>query len=596
MSFARPVRSSNRRESRLGDSATRYSRHASRTLRWALPALVYVGLSAGPGFADPQANAPVLFTDVTTQAGIDFVETIGDDDMTNIVESAGVGCGFLDYDGDGWLDIYLVNGCWMKGLSDPKLNPQEREKLAAATDRLYRNRGDGTFEDVTRQAGLARYSYGMGMIAADYDGDGDTDLYVTNYGPNSLFRNNGDGTFTDIAASAGVDDSHFSVGAAFLDYNGDGRLDLYVGNYVEYDPDYQLYYAPDGFPGPLAYAGQQDRLFRGNVDGTFTDVTGESGISVDPIGRAMGVGAFDYNRDGHMDIFVSNDAMENFLFRNTGRGTFENEAWLLGVAFGQNGEATAAMGVEIADYDGDSLLDVFVPDMTFTCLYRGVGAQGFEDRAARSGLSPVMGQYVSWGGVFADFNLDGALDLFISNGDVHHLEPQEDVVFVGDGRGGFTDVSETAGGYMKQKFVGRGVAGGDFDNDGDVDVLITNLNDRPVLLRNDTPHGTNHWLLVDLIGDGPNRDAIGATVTVRAGGRSRTALRRSGGGYLSQHDLRLHFGVGENERIEALEVVWPDGVRQAIKNVPTDQLLTVRQHVKAGKDVGREEGRAEAHR
>jgi hypothetical protein len=301
----------------------------------------------------------------------------------------------------------------------------------------------------------------------------------------------------------------------------------------------------------------------------------------------MGIGAFDFDRDGQTDIFVSNDAMENFLFRNTGNGTFSNEAWDLGVAFGENGEATAAMGVEIADFDGDSFLDVFVPDMTFTCLYRGIGRHGFEDHAARSGIAPVMGQYVGWGGVFADFNLDAKLDLFISNGDVHHLEPHEDVVFVGDGRGRFTDVSETAGDYMKSKHVGRGVVGGDFDNDGDIDLVVTNLNDRPVLLRNDTPR-RGHWLIVDLIGNGPNRDAIGAVVTVRVGGRTQTRLRRSGGGYLSQHDLRLHFGLGEFERIESLEIVWPDGTLQSRKAVRGDQVVTIRQQAEGGKVASRE--------
>ncbi len=574
-------------------NASTAPRGVSAPRRWAQLAVwvaVIVSFAVRPGYAESKETAPIVFTDVTTRAGIDSIETIGDDEMTNIVESAGAGCGFLDYDNDGWLDIYLVSGYWQKGLSDPKLDPQKRAKLASATDRLYRNRGDGTFEDVTRKAGLARPAYGMGVIAADYDGDGDKDLYVTNYGPNFLYRNNGNGTFTDVAVSAGVDSPGFSVGAAFFDYNNDGRLDLYVGHYVEYDPEYQFFYAPDGFPGPLAYTGQQDRLFRGKPDGTFTDVTTASGIVVDPIGRAMGVGAFDYNRDGHIDLFVSNDAMENFLFRNTGDGTFVNEAWEMGVALGENGEATAAMGVEIADYDGDSLLDVFVPDMTFTCLYRGVSKQGFEDRAGRSGLSPVMGQYVGWGGVFADFNLDGALDLFISNGDVHHLEPHEDVVFVGDAgsdRGRFTDVSETAGAYMKKKFVGRGVAGGDFDNDGDIDVLITNLNDPPVLLRNDTPRRDKHWLIVDLIGRGANRDAIGAVVTVRVGKRTLTSLRRSGGGYLSQHDLRLHFGLGEHEKIKTLEVLWPDGTRQDMTNVRADQILVVRQQTNVGREAKR---------
>lgn len=533
--------------------------------------------TSGVVATEPRVDAPIVLTDVTAAAGIDFVETIGDHEMTNIVESAGVGCGFLDYNNDGWMDIYLVNGCWLKGLSDAELDPLERDRLAGATARLYRNRGDGTFEDVTRQAGLARSVYGMGIVAADYDGDGDTDLYLTNYGPNNLYRNNGDGTFTDVAKAAGVDDAGFSTGAAFFDYNRDGRLDLYVGNYVAYDPNYKLFYAPDGFPGPLSYTGQDDRLFHGNADGDFTDVSRKAGIRVEPKGRAMGVAAFDYNLDGFLDIFVANDAMENFLWHNKGNGTFEDRALSALVAFGENGEATAAMGVEVADFDEDGRWDMFVPDMSYSCLYRNTGEGRFEDRAARSGLSAVLGQYVGWSGVFADFDLDGHLDLYVSNGDVDHLEPHEDVVFSGDGRRRFTDVSDSAGGWMTQKHVGRGAAGADFDNDGDVDLLVTNLNDRAALLRNDSPRRDRHWLSVRLIGRPPNRDAIGAFVKIEFGGRTLVRQRLSGGGYLSQHDARLHFGLEKHQSVENLDVTWPDGSRERLVNVPADRLVTLRQ-------------------
>ncbi len=521
--------------------------------------------------------APVLFTDITAKAGIDFVQTIGDDHMTNIVESAGVGCGFLDYDNDGWIDIYLVNGCWVKGLSNDKLEPEKIKRLSAATDKLYRNRGDGTFEDVTVKAGLARPAYGMGITVADYNGDGAVDIYRTNYGANRLYRNNKDGTFTDVAKAAGVADTDFGVGAAFFDYDRDGRLDLYVGNYVQYDPDYKQYYAPDGFPGPLAYTGQQDRLFHGQSDGTFKDVTDQAGIKITPHGRAMGIGAFDYDGDGLTDVLVSNDAMENFLLRNHGNGTFSNEALMQGVAFGKNGDATAAMGVEIADYDGDGLFDVFVPDMRFSCLYHNLGGGVFEDHAARTGVAAVMGQYVGWGGVFADFDLDGQLDLYVSNGDAHHLEPHEDVVFIGTGDGKFADVSETAGSWMKEKRVGRGVAGADIDNDGDIDVLVTNLNDRPALLRNDTARTGRHWLRVALLGQPPNLDAIGAVVRVTVGDKQLARYRLSGGGYLSQHESRLHFGLGKHDKVDRVEVIWPDGTRSVAMNVPADKVKVIRQ-------------------
>lgn len=524
-----------------------------------------------------RAEPPVLFTNVTSSAGIDFVETLGDDDMTNIVESAGVGCGFLDFDRDGWMDVYLVNGCWTEGLSDPAIDGEKRKKLAGATAHLYRNRHDGTFEDVTARAGLGIPGYGMGMAVADYDADGDPDLYLTNYGPNRLFRNDGDGTFTDVAKAAGVDDPRFSAGAVFLDYNRDGRLDLYVANYVAYDPSYRFYYAPDGFPGPLDYTGVDHALYRGNGDGTFTDVTVAAGIKIEPKGRGMGVAAADFDGDGWTDIMVANDAMENFYWHNRRDGTFENQALERGVAYGRNGEATAAMGIEVADYDEDGRFDFFVPDMSFSCLYHNSGDGVFEDYAVRSGVAPVLGPYVGWAGLFADFDLDGHIDLCVSNGDVHHLEGHEDVVFVGDGQGRFTDASETAGAWFAEKHVGRGAAQADFDNDGDVDVLVTNLNDRPALLRNDTPRRGRHWLSVVLIGQPPNRDALGAVVKVEAGGKTQSRLRRSGGSYLSQHDSRLHFGMGEGAKAVRVEVLWPSGVRQVLSEVPVDQYATVRE-------------------
>ncbi|UCC31191.1 MAG: CRTAC1 family protein [Phycisphaerales bacterium] len=529
---------------------------------------------------EPQADPPVLFTDVTVAARIDFVETLGDREMSNIVEATGVGCGFVDYDGDGWMDIYLVNGCWLKGLSDPKVDSQERAKLALATDRLYRNRGDGTFEDVTVRAGLARPGYGMGVVAADYDTDGDTDIYVTNYGPNFLYRNNGDGTFSEVAKDAGVDDPRFSVGAVFFDYDRDGRLDLYVGNYLTYEPDLKRRHTVEGVRSPLAYDGQQDRLFRGNADGTFTDVTRRAGIEIQPVGRAMGVGAIDYDGDGLLDVFVSNDAMENFLLRNKGDGTFENEALLAGTAFGEAGDATAAMAVEVGDYDADGRFDILVPDMNRCCLYRNLGGGMFEDLAVRSGISARMTHSHGWGGVLADFDLDGYLDLYIANGSACRFEAHNDALFINNGRGRFIHIDSPSGSLApspRTRFVSRGVAQGDFDNDGDVDLLVANLNDRPVLLQNDTPRRGRHWLSVRLVGRSPNRDAIGAIVKISVGGHTLVRQRLSGGSYLSQHDSRIHFGLGRHGEVDRLEVIWPDRSRLTRKSVPPDRLITIRQ-------------------
>ena len=538
------------------------------TLGWA-------GLCSAAG---PEAGGPVLFTDVTAAAGIDFIQTIGDDRMTNIVEATGTGCGFVDYDGDGWLDVYLVSGCWTAGISDANLDSTRRDRLASATDRLYRNCGDGTFKDVTAAAGLDRPGYGMAVVAADYDNDGDQDLYVTNHGPNFLYRNNGDGTFTNVARAAGVDDALFGVGAVCFDYDRDGWLDLYLGNYLTYDPSRTPQHAQDTVRSPLAYDGQQDRLYRNNGDGTFADVTAQAGLRIQPIGRAMGIGALDYDGDGRLDVFVSNDAMENYLLHNEGDGTFVNRALLAGVAFSESGAAAAAMAVEVGDFDADGLFDILVPDMRLCCLYRNLGSGMFEDLAVQSGLGAVMSAYHSWGGVLADFDLDGDLDAYLADGEAGCLGAQENRVFLGDGHGRFADVSGESGAALSHKAVSRGVAWADFDNDGDVDLLVNNLNDRPTLLRNDTPRRGRHWLTVTLKGWGGNRDAIGAVVRATVGGRTLIRARLSAGSYLSQHDSRVHFGLGSHTRVERLEIVWPDGSRQVLEEVSADQRLVVHQH------------------
>jgi len=539
-----------------------------------------VGVSAAAQSGAPANDPPIVFSDVTVAAGIDFVQTIGDLEMSNIVEATGVGCGFLDYDGDGWLDIYLVNGCWLEGLSNPQLEPEKRERLASATDRLYRNRGDGSFEDVTARAGLARPAYGMAVVATDYDGDGDTDIYVTNYGPNFLYRNNGDGTFTEVAETAGVASPQFSVGAVFFDYDRDGSLDLYVGNYLTYEADPKRQHLRDAVRSPLAYAGQQDRLFRGKPDGTFTDVTEKAGIKIQPIGRAMGIGSFDYDHDGLADVFVSNDAMENFLFRNHGDGTFTNEALMAGVAYGEAGDAAAAMAVEIGDYDGDGRFDILVPDMNLCSLYRNLGRGMFEDVAARVGISAAVNRYHGWGSVLADLDLDGDLDIYMADGSASQLQGQWDVLFANDGDGRFAQVATEAGApgpHAETPYVSRGIASGDIDNDGDVDLLIASLNLRPALLRNDTPRRGRHWLGVRLIGQPPNRDALGAVIKAHTDAGDMIRQRSSAGSYLSQHDPRIHFGLGEQTSVRWMEVSWPDGTRQILKDLAPDQWITVRQ-------------------
>lgn len=512
-------------------------------------------------------EAGLHFADVTAQAGIDFVHSIGDDSLSNLVESTGGGAAFLDYDLDGDLDLYVASGTSLAGLSG------ERRDRGGARNRLYRNRGDGTFENVTGEAGVGHEGYGMGVVVGDYDNDGDPDLYVSNYGPNVLYRNNGNGTFTDVARRAGVAGDGCSVGAAWLDYDRDGLLDLYVGNYIQFDPEYRFYYAPDGFPGPLAYPGQADVLYRNRGNGTFEDVTGAAGV-FRPDGRAMGVGAADFDDDGLVDIYVSNDAMENYLFRNVDGQRFEEVGLAAGVAYNHSGDATSSMTVGFADYDGDGRLDLFVSDMSYGALYRNEGDGFFSDVTYQSGIAVASGQYVGWAAAFIDYDNDGDADIFQVNGDDDHLYGQEDLLFENLGGGRFRDVSIERGLYFQRELVGRGAAFGDYDNDGDVDVFIVVLDGRGVLLRNEG--GNQHsWLMLKLVGTESNRDGVGARVRLHAGSWSQVAQRTSASSYLSQNDPRLHFGLGDRESVDRIEIVWPSGTLQVLENVRAREVHTV---------------------
>jgi len=526
-----------------------------------------------------EAQSPLRFTDVTTSAGIDFVHTIGDDTMSNIVESSGVGCALFDADGDGDLDVYLVSGMHLPGLSDPAA--ADRETLQRASDRLYRNRGNGSFEDVTAGAGILSGGYGMGVVAADFDSDGDQDLYVTNYGRNRLYRNRRNGSFEEVARPLGLADDRFGVGAVLFDADGDGDLDIYLGNYLEYDPERGV--ASDNFPGPSAYEGQSNLLFRNENNARFRDVTADSGLGA-VVGRTMGVSSFDYDADGLVDLFTANDAMENHFFRNLGNGKFEDMALLTGVAYDSNGEAMGSMGAEIGDVNGDGMLDLFVPDYTHTCLYLNAGFGIFEDEARRAGIALACGKHVSWGAVLADFDLDTDLDLYVANGDAFRLEGHPDLVFTNDGRGRFADVSAHSGACFGDLRVSRGVAAGDYDNDGDIDLLVAHLNDRPSLLRNDTPRQGRHWLMRRLVGrnGATRRAAVGARAFCKVAGENgdrKVLVRevRSSGSYLCTHDARLHFGLGTATTVAEIEIRWPDGSTQTLRSIAADQVLTVEQ-------------------
>ncbi len=525
-------------------------------------------LSAMTAVAADQPTLP-QFVDITASAGISFVHSIGDDELSNIVESSGAGCVFFDYDNDGDLDIYLVNGRYLETVSSAR----GRHLAGQLKNALYRNNGDATFTDVTEKAGVGDTGFGMAAVAADYDNDGDRDLFVTNYGRDSLYLNNGDGTFTDVTQKAGVGSELWSLGASFFDFDRDGLLDLYVGGYLVFDPEYRNFYAAEAFPGPLSYRGQKDILYRNKGDGTFEDVTRAAGV-YSTKGRAMGVAACDIDDDGDEDLYVANDGMENYLYRNHGNGTFEEIALRTGTAFGQNGEATSAMGPEFGDFDGDGLIDLLVPDMGYGCLYRNTGKGFFEEKSAEMGIAAVLGQYTSWSGNFLDYDHDSVLDVFIVNGDAHHLEPEEDTLFRGKGGRSFVDVSGASGPAFKLKAVGRGSAAGDLDDDGDLDLLVLNLNGPARLYRNDGGNRSN-WIMVRTVGTASNRDGIGARVRVKSGGTTQVRDIRSSSGYLSQGDYRAHFGVGKSKKVDRIEVRWPSGRTSTLDNVKVNQVITV---------------------
>lgn len=517
----------------------------------------------------PPSGEGIEFTDVTEAAGIDFVHSFGDENFSNLVEAVGSGAVFFDYDGDGWLDLYLASGNYVEGVSQGR-KPQPQPK-----NRLYRNLGNGTFRDVTEEAGVGgRGLFSAGVSVADFNNNGYPDLFVCGYDRSILYRNNGDGTFTDVTNRAGVaNNGRFAVAAAWLDYDRDGFPDLYVVNYIEFNPDYDLYYAPDGFPGPLAYTGQPDRLFRNRGDGTFEDVSEEMGIA-EFAGRGMSAVAVDFHGDGWDDIYVTNDAMENYLFLNREGKWFEESALHSLVAYNGMGDSTASMAADAGDFDGSGKPGLFISDEALSSLYRNEGDGTFTDVVVEAGIARSSAQFVGWSAFFFDYDNDGHLDLFQVNSDLSRLFGQEDQLFRNLGQGRFQDVSTRLGEHFQRALLGRGAAYGDYDNDGDLDVVIVNIDSSPVLLRNDGG-SQNNWLLVRLVGTRSNRDGLGARVRLTAGSRTQTAYKQSSSGYLSQNDPRLHFGLGQATVVERLEIFWPSGARQVLEGLAANQILTV---------------------
>ncbi len=513
----------------------------------------------------------IRFEDATDKSAVNFTHSFGAEKLGSLLESTGGGCVWFDYNNDGFPDLYVVSGKPLGEGIHPY--PLKKQPDVAPHNHLFKNNGDGTFRDVTDQAGVAANIFGMAAIAADYDNDGFVDLFVTGYGQAILFRNNGNGTFVEVTTKAGVNVDGWSISSTWLDFDKDGCVDLFVGHYVKFDPKYRAYYPADNYPGPLDYAPTTNRLYHNNCNGTFSDVTDRSGLGAYK-GRTMGVTAADFDNDGWADVYVSNDKTENFLFHNKHDGTFEEIAGDLGVAYGQNGEMTSSMGPTFADIEGDGMLDLWVTDSKYDRLMRNNGRQGFEDISASSGISEATGQYVSWGSAIYDFDNDGWQDILVFHGGLAHLVPQEHSLYRGIGGGKFDDVSREGGPVLDVKTVSRGACFGDYDNDGRVDAFVVNLGSRATLLHN-ISQGKNHWITIVLKGTKSNRDGIGARAELVVNGKKQVAERVAGSGYLSQDDGRLHFGLGSANAIEKLTIRWPSGREQTVENPAIDGVITL---------------------
>jgi hypothetical protein len=521
--------------------------------------------------------AVIQLKDVTDHCGIAFRHCDGASGRKYLIEAMSAGLALLDYDGDGLIDVYLVNGAPLAPL------PAD----ARVTSALYRNEGNLRFRDVTEAAGVGSTSFGLGAAAGDFDNDGDMDLFVSNFGPNVLYCNNGDGTFTDITAATGVGGGdHLGAGASFLDADADGDLDLLAGNYVVFALSKNPQRSIDGipnYPGPQDFEPNENDFYVNNGDGTFTDAGRESGIAA-VAGSGMGVIAADYDNDRDTDLFVANDVAGNFLFQNDGTGKFQEVGVVHGFAYGLDGHPRGNMGVDCADYDNDGWLDFFVTTYSNqTCvLYRNVGGR-LEDATAASGAGAGTLPHAKWGTVFADFDADGDRDLFVACGhldqEVHLFKPYtayrvRNVLLENSGNGKFVDISGRCGDGLACVHSSRGTGADDLDNDGDVDLVILNSADPPTVIRNDT-HPSNHWLQIQLHGRRATRDGIGAQVRVTAGGRTQLDEVHSGRGYQSHHGERLHFGLGGAEQAERIEVRWIGGGTDVVENVPANQLIDI---------------------
>lgn len=532
---------------------------------------------------DPAKFAPVQFTDVTAQAGIRFKHNNGAYGKKYQPETNGSGCAFIDYDNDGWQDILLINS------SDFADAPKKRNTVMA----LYHNNQNGTFTDVTAQAGLAKVMYGQGVAVGDYDNDGFDDIFVTAVGQNRLFRNLGNGKFADVTAKVGLaGPQYFSSSAAFFDYDKDGKLDLFVCNYVEWSPEKDVFCTLDGtnksYCTPEKYQGQSSRLYH-NVGGKFVDVTEKAGL-LDPTGKSLGVAILDYDKDGWPDIFVANDTQPNKLYHNSGKGTFVNVAESAGVAYSVEGKARGGMGTDAADYDGSGYPSIIVGNFSndMLALFRNEGkAEGlFTDEAPASNIGQATMLSLTFGTFFFDYDNDGRPDIFMANGhvadDINKVQPNityamKPQLFHNDGKRKFTEVTAKVGKPFARAVVGRGAAYGDFDNDGDLDILLTTNGGPAYLFRNDGGN-QNRFIKFKTVGANANRSGIGAKIVVTLpDGSSKWQVVHSGSSYCSQSELPLTFGLGTADKAARVEVIWPSGKVDKLTDLGANKLYVVKE-------------------
>ena len=533
------------------------------------------------------ANSHVKFTDISGSSGITFRHVASKTSVKFLPETMGGGVAIFDADGDGRLDLFFTNGAAVSVATSSARPPDKRE--SRFWNRLYRNLGGWKFEDVTERSGLSGTRYDFGAAVADYDSDGDIDLHVSGLGGNTLFRNNGHGIFTDVTSAAGAAVPGWSASAAFVDYDHDGRIDLYVGRYLAWTWESNpVCPAADGtgraYCHPKLFMPIASVLLRNNGDGTFSDASAPAGIAAHP-GKALGVAIHDYDRDGWIDLFVANDSMQQYLFRNTGRGTFIETALEAGVAYEDDGRSFAGMGADVEDYDNDGWPDVIVTTLSLEryALYRGVGRGRFEYASHTSGVGQATLQNSGWGTKFVDFDNDGRRDLFVAQSHVldtvsrarqgfDYLQPPLMLRNTGTS---FADVSASLGAAFVRPAAGRGAAFADLDDDGDVDIVIANLDAEPTLLRNDGGNA-NHWLTVSLRGTRSNRDGIGAIVSiVDEHGRTRSGICSTASSYQSASDRRVHFGLGDAKTVQRIEVRWPSGTLQVQKDVRADRIMEI---------------------